>query len=104
MKKEPMELLKQFASEFAENQGAQKKMLFENKNYSSIPNKYKYLIGIAAGAAMNSSTCTKKWTKMALENGISNDEIVEAMMIARLLKQGGVNDTISETLSYLDEQ
>lgn len=45
--KTPMELLKDFAPEFAKNQMDEKALLFENESYQSVPNKYKLLIGIA---------------------------------------------------------
>ncbi|MDA3950743.1 MAG: hypothetical protein PF508_16170 [Spirochaeta sp.] len=45
--KTPMELLKDFAPEFAANQMDEKALLFENESYQSVPNKYKLLIGIA---------------------------------------------------------
>jgi hypothetical protein len=41
--KTPMELLKQFAPEFAENQMEEKSHIFENEKYQKVPNKYKML-------------------------------------------------------------
>lgn len=99
----PMELLKEFAPEFAQNQMDEKALLFENKEYQSVPAKYKLLIGIAAAAIIGSDTCTQMWTKMAKEQGVSNEEIVEAVMVARYMKQATVNDTVSNSLSFLKE-
>ena len=102
MNKSPMELLKQFAPEFAENQMQEKALIFENEKYQKIPNKYKILIGIGVAAALGSDTCTQMWTKMAKQNGVSNEEIVEAMQVARYMKQATVNDTIANSLKLLD--
>ena len=102
MNKSPMELLKQFAPEFAENQMQEKALIFENEKYQKIPNKYKILIGIGVTAALGSDTCTQMWTKMAKQNGVSNEEIVEAMQVARYMKQATVNDTIANSLKLLD--
>ena len=97
----PMELLKQFAPEFAKNQMEEKNLLFENEKYQNVPNKYKMLIGIGVAAALGSDTCTQMWTKMAMSNGVRNEEIVEAMQVARYMKQATVNDTIAQSLMLL---
>ena len=75
----PIELLKHFAPEFAQNQMEEKSLLFENEKYQKVPNKYKMLVGIGVAAALGSDTCTQMWTKMAKSSGVSNEEIVEAM-------------------------
>lgn len=102
-KKTPMELLKEFAPEFAKHQMEEKALLFENEKYQAIPKKYKLLTGIAVSAALNTDTCTRMWVKQAKDAGISVPEITEAMMVARYLKQAMVNDTVSNTLSLLSE-
>lgn len=101
--KTPMEILKLFAPEFAENQMQEKALIFENEKYQSIPNKYKMLIGIGVAAALGSDTCTQMWTKMAKQNGLSNEEIVEALNVARYMKQATVNDTMANSLRLLEE-
>lgn len=100
--KSPMELLKQFAPEFAQNQMQEKALILENEKYQKVPNKYKMLIGIGVAAALGSDTCTQMWTNMAKQNGVSNEEIVEAMQVARYMKQATVNDTIANSLKLLD--
>lgn len=102
MNKTPMELLKHFAPEFAENQMQEKALIFENEKYQKVPNKYKILVGIGVAASLGSDTCTQMWTKMAKQNGISNEEIVEAMQVARYMKQATVNDTIANSLKILE--
>jgi AhpD family alkylhydroperoxidase len=97
-----MELLKQFAPEFAENQMQEKSLLFENEKYQKVPGKYKMLVGIGAAAALGSDTCTQMWTKLAKQKGVTNDEIVEAMKAAHYMKQATVNDTIADSLRILE--
>ena len=102
--KMPMELLKEFAPEFAKNQMDEKALLFEHPNYQAIPAKYKLLIGIAAAAIAGSDTCTEMWVKMAKEQGVTNAEITEAMMVARYMKQATVNDTVSNAFRLLSPE
>ncbi|NCS87825.1 MAG: hypothetical protein AUK34_03615 [Ignavibacteria bacterium CG2_30_36_16] len=101
MNKTPMELLKHFAPEFAQSQMEEKSLIFENSTYQKVPNKYKMLIGIGVAAALGSDTCTQMWTNMAKQNNITNEEIVEAMQVARYMKQATVNDTIANSLRIL---
>ena len=81
----------------------EKALIFENPKYQSVPAKYKLLVGIASAAIIGSDTCTQMWTKMAKEKGVSNEEIVEAIMIARYMKQATVNDTVRNSLQFLEE-
>ncbi|NLJ08095.1 MAG: carboxymuconolactone decarboxylase family protein [Sphingobacteriales bacterium] len=102
-RKSPMELLKEFAPEFAKNQMDAKALLFENEKYQAVPKKYKLLAGIAAAAVLNSDTCVRMWVKQAKEAGVTNQEITEAIMVARYMKQAVVNDTVANTLALLSE-
>jgi alkylhydroperoxidase/carboxymuconolactone decarboxylase family protein YurZ len=99
----PMELLKHAAPEFAKHQMDERALLFEHPRYQSVPKKYKLLAGIAAAAALGSDTCTSMWTKMARESGAANPEIIEAILVARYMKQATVNDTVSGVLQLLLE-
>lgn len=96
--KTPMELLKDFAPEFAANQMDEKALLFERSGYQTVPAKYKLLIGIASAAIIGSDTCTQMWVKMAKQQGVTDAEISEAIMVARYMKQATVNDTVSNAL------
>ncbi len=98
-----MELLNQFAPEFAQNQMQEKSLIFENEKYQKVPNKYKMLVGIGVPAALGSDTCTQMWTKMAKQSGVTNEEIIEAVNVARYMKQATVNDTIANSLKILLE-
>lgn len=102
MDKTPMELLKHFAPEFAQNQMEEKTLIFENDKYQKVPNKYKILVGIGVAAALGSDTYTQVWIKMAKQNGVTNEEIVEAVQVARYMKHATVNDTIANSLKLLE--
>ncbi|MBS0000451.1 MAG: carboxymuconolactone decarboxylase family protein [Cyclobacteriaceae bacterium] len=101
--KTPIDLLKEFAPEFAKHQMDDKTLLFDHENYQTVPKRYKLLAGIAAAAVLNSDTCTRMWVKQAKQAGITNREIIEAIMVARYMKQAVVNDTVANTLALLSE-
>lgn len=97
----PMDLLRQFAPEFAANQMDAKKLLFDDSHYQQVPNKYKLLAGIAAAAVLGSVTCTDMWTKQALQAGVTKEEISEIIQVARYMKMATVNDTVSSAYEIL---
>ena len=59
--KTPMELLKQFAPEFAENQMQEKALIFENEKYQKVPNKYKMLTCLPVGVGIGVVAALGKW-------------------------------------------
>jgi AhpD family alkylhydroperoxidase len=97
----PMELLKQVAPEFAKHQMDERALLFDHPQYQAVPKQYKLLAGIAVAAALGSDTCTQMWSKMARDAGVSTQEIVEAILVARYMKQATVNDTASGSLRLI---
>lgn len=102
--KSPMELLKEFAPELAKLQMDEKALLFENEKYQAIPKKYKLLAGISAAAVLNSDTCTQMWVNQALAAGVTKQEITEAIIVARYMKQATVNDTVSNSFRFLSDK
>jgi AhpD family alkylhydroperoxidase len=96
-----MDLLKQIATEFAQNQFEQRALLFESPKYQAVPLKYKLLAGIAVAAALGSVTCTEMWTKMAVQQGVTPAEISEAILVARYMKMATVNDTASSSVHMI---
>ncbi len=96
-----MELLKEIAPEFAQNQFDQRALLFESPKYQAVPLKYKLLAGISVAAALGSATCTEMWTKMALQKGVTPAEISEALLVARYMKMATVNDTASSSMEMM---
>jgi AhpD family alkylhydroperoxidase len=101
--KTPMDLIRQFAPEFAQNQMDEKALLFEHPNYQAVPAKYKLLMGISTAAALGSEMCTEMWTRQAKEKGVTNQEITEAVMVARFMKQATVNDTAAKMFAGLSD-
>jgi len=101
--KSPMELVRKFAPEFAQNQMDEKTLLFEHPKYQAVPGKYKALMGIAVAAALGSEKCTEMWARQAKERGASIQEITEAIMVARFMKRATVNDTAAKMFSLLAE-
>ncbi|WLD12838.1 carboxymuconolactone decarboxylase family protein [Planctellipticum variicoloris] len=97
----PMDLLRQFAPEFAQNQMDEKALLFDHPSYQAVPGKYKLLMGVAVAAALGSEMCTQMWVRQAKEKGVTNAEITEAIMVARFMKQATVNDTAARMFAGL---
>lgn len=73
-----------------------------NQNFAmsggQIPPKYKLLINLAAAAAMGAEKCINNYTQMALKSGISKEEIVEALILARFVKASSVMSSATEAL------
>jgi hypothetical protein len=62
---EVMDLLKEFAPEFAQNQIDEKALVFQHPNYQAAPAKYKLLIGIAAAAISRRRSMTRSAMRCA---------------------------------------
>ena len=69
-----------------------------------IPPKYKILLSLAAAAAMGSEKCTNNYTQAALKNGISKEEIVEALILTRFVKASSVMSSATDALRMLVEK
>jgi len=94
------QLLKAMAQELGEESETMRllsqlneKAVFEhaaNKNFAmageKIPPRYKLLMSIAISAALGVEKCIDTYTQVALRKGISDDEIVEAILLARFVK------------------
>jgi len=94
------QLLKAMAQELGEESETMgflsqlnEKAVFEhaaNKNFAmaggKIPPRYKLLMSIAISAALGVEHCINTYTQVALRNGIGNDEILEAILLARFVK------------------
>jgi len=66
-----------------------------------IPQKYKILMSLTAAAAMGSEKCLNNYTNAAIKNGISKEEIVEALIITRFVKASSVMSSATEALRML---
>ena len=75
--------------------------VMENPDLQAVPTKYKLLVGIGVAAALQSSTCTLMWTKLAKQAGATQAEIAEAILVSRLMKMATVNDTAADALAWI---
>lgn len=66
-----------------------------------IPKKYKILMSLAASAAMGAEKCINNYTQAALKNGISKEEIVEALLLTRFVKASSVLSSSTEALEMV---
>ena len=96
-----MDLLKEFAPEFAEHQLDEMDLLFDKDKYQEIPKKYKLLTGNSAAVVLNTGTCKWMWVKLAKSARVTKDEITEAIIVARYKKHSVWNDTESNALGLL---
>jgi len=101
-KRTPMDVLRAAAPEGARTYLQHKAAIMENPELQEVPVKYKLLVGIGVAAALQSSTCTLMWTKLAKDAGATQAEIAEAILVARLMKMATVNDTAADALAWLD--
>lgn len=97
----PMELLKSVSPIGAKTYMDHRAAIMNDPRLQALPLKVKLLVGIGVAAALQSSTCTLMWTKLAKEEGASEEEIVEAVLVSRLMKMATVNDTAAEALAWL---
>jgi AhpD family alkylhydroperoxidase len=99
-----MDVLRAVSPEGAKTYLDHKAAIMENPRLQAVPPKYKLLVGIGVAAALQSSTCTLMWTKLAKQAGATDAEIAEALLVSRLMKMATVNDTAAEALAWLDAQ
>ena len=101
--KTPMDRLRAISPEGAKTYMEQRKAIMENAELQALPAKYKLLVGIGVAAALQSSTCTLMWTRLAKQAGVTEAEIAEAILVSRLMKMATVNDTAADALAWLEE-
>jgi AhpD family alkylhydroperoxidase len=97
----PMDILRATSPEGAKIYMDHRSAVMENPALQAVPTKQKLLIGIGVAAALQSSTCTLMWTKLAKQAGVSDAEIAEAILVSRLMKMATVNDTAADALAWL---
>jgi len=101
--KTPMDRLRAISPEGAKRYMEHRKAIMENPELQAVPAKYKLLVGIGVAAALQSSTCTLMWTRLAKQAGVTEAEIAEAILVSRLMKMATVNDTAADALAWLEE-
>lgn len=97
----PMQILQAISPEGARMYMDIRNATMDNQALQAVPLKYKLLIGIGVASVLQSETCTLMWVKQARQAGVSDDEIVEAILVARLMKMATVTDTVAEALAWL---
>jgi AhpD family alkylhydroperoxidase len=97
----PVDILRAVSPEGAKTYMDHRAATMDNPALQAVPAKYKLLIGIGVAASLQSSTCTLMWTKQAKQAGVSDAEIAEAILVARLMKMATVNDTAADALAWL---
>jgi len=102
-KPSPMEIMRSTAPEGAKIYLEHKAAVMENPELQAVPTKYKLLVGIGVAAALQSSTCTVMWSKLAKQAGATQAEIAEAILVSRLMKMATVNDTAADALAWLGD-
>jgi len=100
IKPTPIELLRAISPAGAKTYLEHRAAIMDDPRFQALPLKIKLLVGIGVAAALQSSTCTLMWTKLAKEEGAAEAEIVEAVLVSRLMKMATVNDTAAEALAW----
>jgi len=97
----PIEILEDVSPLAAKTYLDHRAQIMDNPDLQALTKKQKLLVGIGVASALQSSTCTTMWVKHAVKAGASNEEIAEALMVARLMKAATVNDTAADALQWL---
>lgn len=79
-----------------------------NKNFAmageQVPAKYKLLISLALSAALGSERCTKTYTQVALNKGITREELMETLLVTRFVKATTVFSDATPALKIILEK
>lgn len=94
----PMVLLSQLLPEMIPRQAQERKFVMELPN---IPPKYKHLIMIGVASAVGCHLCTETFIKLAHRDGVSREEIAEAVVTTRFALGSTVYATAVEGMEYL---
>ena len=97
----PIELLRAISPGGAKTYMEHRAAIMDDPRFQALPIKIKLLVGIGVAAALQSSTCTLMWAKQAKEAGANDAEIVESILVSRLMKMATVNDTAADALAWL---
>lgn len=96
----PMVLMSKLVPEWVPRQAQERKFVFD---LPAIPAKYKYLIMMAVTAAVNSSHCTETHIKAAKKEGVTKEEIGEALITARFALASTVFTAAMNGMKHLTE-
>ncbi|GAB4230694.1 MAG: hypothetical protein Kow00109_02590 [Acidobacteriota bacterium] len=101
IQKTPMDILRELSPEGAEAYMQFRAATMEDPRLQVLDMRQKLLIGVGVAAALQSSRCALMWARQAVRAGVSPQEIVEAILVSRLMKAATVNDAAAETLDWL---
>jgi len=93
-----MELLSQLNESAVFEHDANKGFAFSSE---LIPPKYKLLMSIAVSAALGVEQCINTYTTVALRKEITEEKIVEALLLARFVKSTTVFSTSTAALETI---
>jgi AhpD family alkylhydroperoxidase len=97
----PMDTMRDVSPAAAATYLAHRDAIMANPELPVLPRTTKLLIGIGVASALQSSECTLMWTKQARAAGLPDAEIVESIVVARLMKAATVNDTAQAAMEWL---
>lgn len=68
---------------------------------STIPLKYRHLMAVAAALGRRQAGCARSQARMAMQEGATRDEVLDAVRIARHLMAAGILDAAAPILEDL---
>jgi len=84
----PIDRLRSISPEGARTFMEHRKAIMDNPQLQALPAKYKLLVGIGVAAALQSSTCTLMWTRLAKQAGATEAELAETTIVAVAMAAG----------------
>jgi AhpD family alkylhydroperoxidase len=94
----PMALLSRFCPQAVLEQARDRGSTFSKPH---IPERYKHLICVAVTSAVSSHLCTETFVKLAHRNGVTPEEIAEAIVLARFALGSTVFASAVEAMEFL---
>ena len=95
----PIEYLAELDINMVKNHIQEKKNAYNTIN--ALEPKFKSLIALSVGIALNSKECILKNTKEAKMNGASTEEILEVFSVAKFSKSALSLPNFTETMEWL---
>ncbi|MGF3521953.1 MAG: carboxymuconolactone decarboxylase family protein [Candidatus Bathyarchaeia archaeon] len=97
----PMVLMSKVLPEWIPKQAQERKFVFDLPH---IPAKYKHLIMIAVAASSSCDLCTETFIKIAKREGVSKEEIGEALIAARFALASTIFAAATDGLEHLTKE
>jgi len=97
----PMRLMAELMPERIPRQAQERKFVFD---LPRVPAKYKHLIMIATALAAGCHLCTETFIKLAYKDGVTKEEIAEAIVASRFALASTTFATAVEGMEYLAQK